>query len=263
MGSRLRLQLTLERVLINSFRRLYGHVLLSLLLSFLWFTGAFLFTAGLPWSKLVGSSAQQLGALLPQLFLGFLLTALPVGALFWGPLSCGLVSFIHQMEETTKPAKIWHGFRQNFLLAFRVYALYFFLIFFLVIDLVAIASRPNAAMMIMGAVILYSLILLYLMGLYIPGLVAFQKNTVVKVMKKAFLLTMDNPMVTLIIGFFLIFPALLLTWSVLAAVTAGFLGMIGRIMLMISLAFFIGFYGAFIHYALERLFCEVIQRYDD
>lgn len=264
MGVRLNLQKTLERILIQSFQTIYARILLALFQSLLCSAVIFLFIAVLPWSGVVGVKGTALAQRLPQIFSSFLTMALPIGAFLWGPLSCGLVSFSHQMEETTKLSLLFREFRRHYAQAFRVYALYFFLVLFLIVDLLAIMSRPSLPMMVIGAVILYTLGLLFLMGLYIPGLIAFQKNNTAKVFKKALLLTMDNPVITVIIGFFLMFPVLLLAWSGLTAVgTAGLIGLVGRILLMVSLAFAVAFYGAFSHYVMERLYHAVMARYDD
>ena len=264
MASRLNLQKATEYVLLQSLQTVYGRITLSLFQSLLWVIVGFLFVATLPWSGLIGVEGKELAQQLPNLFMGFLLGALPVGALLLGPLSCSLVSFSRQMEDTSNISLLWQGFRRHYSLAVRVYALYYFLVFFLVIDLIAIVTQPNRLFTVIGVVIAYSLALLLFMGLYIPGLIVFQGNTVIKVFKKALLLTMDNPLLTMIVGIILMVPALLLTWSVWTTVSAeGLLGIIGRIVMLVSLPFSIGFYGSLIHYVMDRLYHVVIARYDD
>ena len=265
MSTKLQLDKTLEKVFFGSFRTIYRHVAFSTVQGIIWFFAFLLMVLSIPWSRIGNlGNPDQIWESFPFIIASLIYVSLPIGALIWGPISCAMVRLAPEIDEPESLPILWRGFRENFWSAVKVYGVYFFLLFFLIVDLLAIIVHPSLFMVLISPLIIYSLLLLILMGMYIPGLIVFQKNTVTKVFRKAFLLVMDNAVVTIASVFCLAFPAVLLAVALLLnSVASGFLVMLGRVMMILTLPFFMFFYGTFIHYLISSLFQDVLSRYGE
>lgn len=183
--------------------------------------------------------------------LGALLQLVPITLLYCafilGPVHCGLYYLAGQIiEDVAQPGSLWKGLRQKYALAAKVYVIYSFILLFTIVDFyIAFFLFSALSMKIIGIILFYMLLFLLMMGIYLPGFIVRQDNTVIKVFKKAVLVVLDNTILTLVMGaIYLLFPVLACFIKFLLP------------LLMFG-------YGGFLQFAGVRTFFGILDKYPD
>ena len=125
----------------------------------------------------------------------------------------------------------------------RVYAIYFGTLIFCLVDLLICFFTLNQfAIKIFGFLLFYLFLFLLFWGLYLPGFLVFQKNSLKKVFHKTFLVVLDNTLLT--IGAFLLLILIGLAFSKITPLL-------------------VFFYGSFVLVVMIHLFNGVLAKYPD
>ena len=180
---------------------IYHHLGYSMFISILWFVVfiPFVFTI---FNALLSALETQDHPLNLFLFLGMI--GVPYAAFILGPVQTALYYQMNQVINNEAELKgLWEGFRKHYWTAAGVYALYTGILLFCLVDLViCFFMLDQFALKILGFFLFYLFLFLVFATLYLPGFLVFQRNTVLKVIKKALILFLDNALLT--IGVFLI-----------------------------------------------------------
>lgn len=220
---------------------IYNHLGYSLLVSLLWFLVCIPVTFILFEILLIGLEQQD-----NPLFLLFfiLLFGVPYCAFILGPVQTALFYQMNQVIDNDAEFKgFWTGLRKHYWLSARVYGLYGGMLIFCLIDLlICLLAVDHFALKIFGIFLFYVLCFLLLAALYLPGFIVFQDNTLKKVFKKAWILTLDNILIS--IGVLLL----------LVLVGVGF---------NYILPLLIFFYGSLVQVVMIHLFRGLMNKYPD
>lgn len=183
--------------------------------------------------------------------IGVLLQLVPIAALYGafilGPVHCGLYYLAGEIiEDVARLGSLWEGLRQKYALAAKVYAIYSFILLFTIADFyIAFFFFSALSMKIIGIILFYMLLFLLMIGIYLPGFVVRQNNTVSKVFKKAVFVVLDNTILTLVMGaIYLLFPVL-----------ACFIKFLFPLLMF--------GYGGFLQFAGVRTFFGILDKYPD
>lgn len=261
MSEKLPVGKTAIDLFLGSLRNCYDHVAYTVTIGTLWSLSTIIMVgAVIVLSALAPLTGGHYGTDLATIFpfmITVMVASVVTGSLIWGPLSCVLIHLAYKIQDgTANIRELWQGTRNCYGLASRVYALFFAGAVFLGVDIMVAFSFNNLMMKIAGISAMYFLIFLILMGFYIPGLIAFQENnTVPKIFRKAYLLTLDNGLLNLAVGVIL---TALTAIMVFLPVFYKPLGILAPFCVIYFLMF-----GGFLHFILSNLYHKVITRYDD
>lgn len=174
----------------------------------------------------------------------FACVLLPYGALILGPVNSTLFYLINQASEGWAGLRdLWVGLRTYYRRAAGIYALYFALLLFLLLDIIIcfFILTPLFAKVI-GIILFYLLIFLLLASVYFSPLIVLQDNNWKKVLKKAFLLTLDNGPFTLFAGIIILAVGILFSFFLPLLIFA---------------------YGGFLQFYRLKIFYGVMEKYED
>lgn len=204
----------------EAFVEMYNNLGYTLLSSFLWVLVTMPFATFLFTTLQVELERENPFGLLFM----FAFILLPYGALILAPVNSALFYLIKQASEGWANLRgLWVGLRKYYRRAAGVYAVYFALLLFLLLDMIIcfFILTPLFAKII-GIILLYLFIFLLISNAYFLPLIVLQENNWKKVLKKAFLLTLDNGpftlfagIITLVLGILFSFflPLLVLTYG--------------------------------------------------
>lgn len=172
----------------------YDYLGLVLVYSFIWF-GVFL--AGMGLIAGVGKAAHP-GAVI-GMSLAFMVFVL-------SPLAAGVYAAAKKMVTRDDPAivDVFHGFREYFADAWRLGFWQLFITLMLVANAVFYLLRPGIGWKVLGVLVVYAFILWAMSMLYHYPVLIEQKPGVLKILKRGFLLTLDNVAFTLGVFFVII-----------------------------------------------------------
>ena len=182
--------------------------------------------------------------------IGVLLQLVPIAVLYCafilGPVHCGLYYLAGEIiEDVARPGSLWKGLRQKYALAAKVYAIYSFILLFTIVDFISLSFVLCAFHEDYRYHPLYMQLFLLMIGIYLPGFIVRQDNTVSKVFKKAVFVVLDNTILTLVMGvIYLLFPVLACFIKFLLP------------LLMFG-------YGGFLQFAGVRTFFGILAKYPD
>lgn len=236
-------------------KNLYDHVTLTIGMSAVWFGGTVLVVLGVVLG-LMKSPTHQANPFSNYLaaFIFALAAGTLMGALVWGPLNCGLLYFAKKVQDNeARWSEFFQGISRNYGLACKVYAIFFFGMIFLLGDIYLAFMINNTVLKLAGVTAIYFAVFLLAMNFYIPGLIVFQENnTVPKILRKAYLLTLDNALTNVVAGVTLLIVASI--FLVLPFLVTYLL------FLIVSFAMF---FGGFLLFYQSNLYHAVMERYDD
>lgn len=236
-------------------KNLYEHFTMTIGISALWFAGFVLVVLAVV-SGLMMAPTQQTNPFTNYMiaFAYALIAGTLIGGVVCGPLNCGLQYFAHKTQNNeARMRELIQGIRFRFGLAVKVYAIFFFALIFLLGDIYIAFIINNTVLKLAGVTAAYFAVFLFIMNFYIPGLIVFQENnTVAKIFRKAYLLTLDNALTNilagitllLVMGIFLLLPF----WVPY---------------LMFLIISFVMFFGGFLLFYQSNLYHAVMARYDD
>lgn len=235
-------------------KNLYDHVTLTVWISFIWFVGSSIVVLSVISGPMAAPHQANPFSTYLTAFLYALIFGTLIGGIVWGPLSCGLIYYTKKIQNNEARMKdLIQGVRRRYGLAFRVYLIFFAALIFLMGDIYLAFNMQNFVLKFAGITAVYFAVFLLVMNLYIPGLISFQENnTVGKILRKAYLLTLDNAftnavaVITLLIvaSIFLVLP-FVVTY------------------LMFLIISFAMFFGGFLLFYQSNLYQAVMERYDD
>lgn len=224
---------------------LYNHMSYTALISLLWLITMIPIGFIVLFGLISEARNNPIGIFI--LLFQLLLITIPYCAFILGPVHCALYYLAGQViEDAVELKSVWKVLRQNYALAAKTYAIYVFLLLFTVVDFyIAFFLFSSLFMKIIGIILFYMLLFLLAMGIYLPGFIMKQQNTMVKVWKKTLFVVMDNTMLTLLMGIaFLLFPVLM--WYVKILIPLLIFG-----------------YGGFLQFAGVRTFLGILEKYPD
>ena len=220
---------------------LYNHMSYTALISLLW-----LITM-IPIGFVAIVALYEVGNNPIGVLIQLLIITVPFCAFILGPVHCALYYLAGQViEDVAELKSVWKALRQNYALAAKIYAIYSFLLLFTVVDFyIAFFLFSSLFMKIIGIILFYMQLFLLAMGIYLPGFIMKQQNTMSKVLKKTLFVVMDNTMLTLLMGIaFLLFPVLM--WYIKVLIPLLIFG-----------------YGGFLQFAGVRTFLGILEKYPD
>lgn len=242
---------TLGDTLKKTFKELYGSMGFSFVLSLLWFAAylpiIFIFIS-IYFNPTLLSKVQQPGDIF-ILFFGISLVSSIWNGLVAGPVTTALYGlYENRKSDYPNPRMFFQIFKKCYTRSAGVHFVYSLVVTALLLNFVIIFTQPTTLMLIAGIISLYMLFFLILLQFYFHPLL-FLDNSFKKVVKKSFLLTMDNLGLTFwyaaIIG---LLPVLTLFIPQIMPVT-------------MLILFFI--YGAFIIYIINHGFETIYAKYDE
>ncbi len=235
---------TFGNTLKKTFIEVYSSMGLSILISFTWcvsFLPILFMLYGL-WGGLATAHGLSTSG---DRFAFFLMGALFIA--FWngfltGPLTTAWYG-IYQVRKSDYPSfkKFLEIFKKNYWRSASIHWLHSFLIVILLLNIVIAFRNSNLLLIIAGVLSAYMLFLFSLTSFYFHPLI-YLDNTFKKVIKKSFLLTVDNMSLTL---FFTVFMGLMFILSI---------GLVFPLLLI---------YGAIAIYVIEYGFEPIYQKYDE
>src|SRR5690554_328572 len=228
---------------------LYNHMSYTALISLIWFFSAaplavFCWTL---FQYQLQINQGQLGLWVVMFLLSAMILTVPYGAFILGPIQCALYYLGGEiLEDRARLRSFLDGLRLNYFLAVKVYAIYLVVAFATITDFyISFFLFQSIFLKIVGVVFLYIFTFLFMLGTYIPGFIVLQENTALKVLKKAFLLTLDN-----------------LPLSLLMSATYLFLCVLG-IFFPVLIPLLMLAYGAFLQFTGVRTFLGLMSKYPD
>lgn len=240
MEEKKRYSRSLWEVVKRSLIDLYEHMGYTFLLSLIWF---FMM---IPVGVLVYNSVLLYLEQKESLF-GLFLFLVPYVGLVVGPVYCALFYQASKVvEDYSSLRDLWIGFRRHYTQAAKVFALYAAVLLFALADFfICIFLLEPMFMKFIGIIILYLIIFILLIGVYLPGFIVLQENTVKKVFKKSTILLLDNTLFTILAGVIILLPLILLI----------------AFPIITPLLFFA--YGGFLQFFGVRIFLGLMEKYPD
>jgi uncharacterized membrane protein YesL len=235
---------TLGSTLKKSFMELYSSMGLSILISFTWFLGylPILFMIYVLWGAL--NTTHGLVTFNDR-FMFYIIGSL--GIAFWNGLLTGPLTTawygLYQLRKTDYPSfkSFLQIFKRIYWRSASIHWTFSFVIIILLLNATIAVRNSNLLLIISGILSVYVLFLVILTSFYFHPLIHLD-NTFKKVIKKSFLLVLDN------IGLSIWFSAFL-----------GLMFMIG-----IGLVFpLLLIYGALVIYVIDKGFELIYQKYDE
>lgn len=189
----------------------------------------------------------QLGMWVVFFLLSTMIFLVPYGAFILGPIQCALYYLGGEiLEDQARLRSLWDGLRRNYFLSVKVYAIYLVVVFATITDFyISFFLFQSIFLKIVGIFFLYIFIFLFMIGIYIPGFIVRQDNTVLKILKKAFLLTLDNLPLSLLLSAAYLFLCVLVIF---------FKPLVSLLMLA---------YGGFLQFSGLRTFLGLMEKYPD
>lgn len=210
---------TLGRTLKNAFVGLYGALGFSMLMSLIWFLPYLPMVIVVAGVVLIPNTAKLApGEIFSLRILAFITVAI-WNSFVAGPITTALYGLFQ--ERKTDYASIpmfFRLFKKFYWASVRITLVFSIAVTLLLMNIWIMFNTPNILLMVAGVISIYVLIALWLMQFYVSPLI-YLGNTFKKVIRKCFLLTMDNFALTfafsLILGILLILSVILPIFAVL------------------------------------------------
>jgi uncharacterized membrane protein YesL len=235
---------TFGNTLKRAFVELYSSMGLSILISFVWclsFLPILFALYGLWGGLATAHGLSTSGDRLVLFLMGSLFIAFWNG-LLTGPLTTAWYG-LYQIRKTDYPTmkKFGQIFKKNYWRSAIIHWLQSLIILVLILNIIIAFRNSNFLLIIAGVLSAYMLFLFSLISFYFHPLI-YLDNSFKKVIKKSFLLTMDNMSLTL---FYSVFLGLMFILSI---------GLVFPLLLI---------YGAVVIYTIDFGFEPIYQKYDE